>query len=150
MISAEVFNYPLEHIVKRHVFVERCGLFTKVNEKKREAELETNMSLNAIVRSPNSQLVKFAGVTQEEYEVFCDMFSMQKHKLLDYILEAKLPLSLDENDPDEVAEEEEPEKETHGYFRERKKRAKERGVPVREWLFSCNGANLAVLSYALL
>ncbi|OQV15329.1 hypothetical protein BV898_10555 [Hypsibius exemplaris] len=83
MVKAGVFDYPLEHIVRRHVFAERCGVYQMVPEKKPEM-VQLNPQLEALIRTSNKNYVRMIGMTLEEYEVFCEVWDQfERHKMED-------------------------------------------------------------------
>ncbi|XP_055345756.1 transcription termination factor 4, mitochondrial-like [Paramacrobiotus metropolitanus] len=105
MVRAGVFDYPLEHIVKRHIFITRCGGFKKVKDRTRKSLSMVNPSLRDIVRTSDAEFARLAQVTVEEYAVFCDMFAAQRRNLVDYITEGRISALVADQAEDELDDE---------------------------------------------
>ncbi|XP_063235971.1 transcription termination factor 4, mitochondrial isoform X2 [Bacillus rossius redtenbacheri] len=69
-------NQSLNTIRTRHVFLERCGRFTAPNPKVDPSVATNNPSLSNITDTSDKDFAeKVAGVSLEEYEVFCELFA---------------------------------------------------------------------------
>ncbi|GAU90146.1 hypothetical protein RvY_02610 [Ramazzottius varieornatus] len=82
IVQAGAFDFPLEHIIKRHLFAERCGVYQMVTLKNPELA-ELNPSLARLLRTTDAKFAKLVGVSLEEYEVFSEMFEQNKSRLMD-------------------------------------------------------------------
>ena len=92
MTRSRAFEHPLSHIITRHKFAERAGLYKAPDKHEiaaKELNLQTvvasaNPSLSDLVDTRNAAFIKlFSGLTVAEYEAFVAMMSEVQDKTED-------------------------------------------------------------------
>ena len=83
IVQAGAFDFSLEHIIKRHHFAERCGVYQMVTLRNPEIA-DLNPSLAKMLRTNDVKFARLVGVSLEEYEVFCELFELERNKFMDF------------------------------------------------------------------